>query len=243
MTMEAGDSRSVDELSAAYAAWRSSLLGQITDSVESKLLQDALGPLAGLRILDVGCGDGTFSTVLARAGADVTAVDRCWQMIDFARSRAAGDDTTIRFQAAEAKALPFPSNTFDVVTTIATLCFIHNVEAAVLEMGRVLNPGGRLIVGELGRFSSWAALRRIKGWCGSPIWRNARFQTPSGLRTLAHDAGLVNVSVKAGVFYPPITAVARLLGPFDRRIGAFTKLGAAFLVLVATKPERFWTRL
>jgi SAM-dependent methyltransferase len=124
-----------------------------------------------------------------------------------------------------------------VVVAITVLCFIPDPADSLREMVRVLKPGGRLIIGELGRSSSWAAVRRVKGWLGSPVWSRARFRSPSELRQLAIGAGLVDVSVMGAVFYPPIGLAARLLRPIDRRLGACTTTGAAFLVLAATKPQ------
>jgi 2-polyprenyl-3-methyl-5-hydroxy-6-metoxy-1,4-benzoquinol methylase len=65
----------LEGLPAAYAAWRESVLGQITDALEERLLMDRIGPAGGLRILDVGCGDGLLATRLASEGAQVTGLD------------------------------------------------------------------------------------------------------------------------------------------------------------------------
>lgn len=89
------------------------------------------------------------------------------------------------FEIARAEDLPFGAESFDVVVAITVLCFIENPAKALREMTRILKPGGRLIVGELGRYSSWAALRRIKGWFGSPVWRHAHFHSASDLRRFA----------------------------------------------------------
>jgi len=65
----------MDTLPAAYADWRRSTLGRITDKLEETLLLERIGPAQGLRILDVGCGDGVLATALASAGAQVTGLD------------------------------------------------------------------------------------------------------------------------------------------------------------------------
>jgi SAM-dependent methyltransferase len=109
---------------------------------------------------------------------------------------------------------------------------------AVAEIGRVLRPGGRVIIGELGRWSSWAALRRIRGWLGSPTWRDTRFWTSAGLRRLASGAGLSPGHVRGAVFYPPLGLVAAALASLDPVLGRGTTIGAAFLAMSATKPEQ-----
>jgi len=142
------------------------------------------------------------------------------------------------FEIGKAEALPFEDDTFDVVTAITVLCFVEDAAIALQEMKRVLKPDGRLIIGELGRYSIWAAIRRIKGWFGSTVWKNARFRSPAELKRLAAQAGLVETSVTGAAFYPPANFAARLLGRLDKRIGAWTTLGAAFLALAANKPRQ-----
>lgn len=212
-----------------------SVLGRFTDQLEQHLILERIGSPTGLRILDVGCGDGILTLELARRGAQATGVDASPRMVGAARERAnqAGYDVT--FGIAQAEALPFSPGTFDVVIAITVLCFIEDAAGTLREMSRVLDSGGRLVVGELGKWSSWAAIRRIKGWLGSPVWRHARFRSPAELRQLADKAGLVGGSVAGAIFYPPIGVAARLLGPFDGAIGIRTTMGAAFLVLAAAK--------
>lgn len=230
----------LEGLPAAYAAWRGSVLGQVTDALEHDLILELVGPAAGLHILDVGCGDGVLVLDLAARGAQATGVDASAQMIAAAQMRAQRIGRNASFELAKAEALPFAPHTFDVVVAVTVLCFIDDAAGAVREMTRVLKPGGRLIVGELGRYSSWAAVRRVKGWLDSPTWRRARFRSPSELRRLAADTGLVEVSLKGAIFYPPIGIAARLLAPLDRRIGAWTTTGAAFLALAATTPGEIY---
>jgi len=225
-------------LPAAYSSWRESALGRVTDSVEQDLILDLAGPVTGIRVLDVGCGDGVLAAAFARRGAQVTGIDASPEMIAAARSRAERHAKSMTFEIGQAEALPFEDNTFDVVVSITVLCFIEDAAIALREMKRILKPGGRLVIGELGRYSIWAAIRRIKGWFGSAVWKSARFRSPSELKRLATLAGLVETSVRGAVFYPPIGFAARLLGPIDRRIGACTTMGAAFLALSARKPRQ-----
>jgi ubiquinone biosynthesis O-methyltransferase len=226
-----------DALPAAYAAWRRSMLGRITDALEQDLILDLVGPPAGLRILDVGCGDGILALELSRQGAHAVGVDTSEGMIAAARKRAKLHGDNVYFDIAKAEALPFATDCFDVVVAVTVLCFVEDAAVALKEMARVLKPGGRLIVGELGRHSAWAALRRIKGWLGSPVWRHARFRSTTELKQRAREAGLIDVSVHGAIYYPPFGKAARLFAPLDRKISGCTTTGAAFLALVATKPR------
>lgn len=224
-------------LPEAYARWRRSTLGRITDVLEERLLVEQIGPAPGLRILDVGCGDGRLATTLAAAGAEVTGLDASLMMLAAARRRAEAAGVVLALVAGDAARLPFADRRFDRVVSVATLCFSEEPRLPIREMTRVLEPGGRLILGELGRWNAWAVVRRLKGWLGSAVWRAARFRSRAELLPLADDASLTDVSVTGAVFYPPLAPAARVLATVDHMIGSRTTIGAALLVLTATKPE------
>jgi len=226
----------LEDLPDAYADWRRSTLGRITDALEERLLLDRIGPARGLRILDVGCGDGVLSTRLAQAGARVTGIDASADMIAAARRRAKAAGVEIDLVEGDAGNLRFPGGHFDCVVSVATLCFVDNPSPTIREMVRVLKPGGRLILGELGRWNLWAAQRRVKGWLGSDLWRAVHFRSRADLLALATGAGLTNATVTGAVFYPPFGWAAKVMAPIDPWLGRWTTLGAAFLVLGATKP-------
>ena len=228
--------QSTDGLSESYARWRLSRLGQITDALERQLLFELLGSVAGKTLLDVGCGDGALASELTRCGAIVTGLDADLAMIAAARQRAKVEATRLWLIEGQAERLPFDDATFDRVLAVAVLCFVRDAERAVAEMARVLKPGGRVVIGELGRWSWWATHRRIRGWLGDPIWRAAKFRTATELRRLMDAAGLNVVEIRGAVHYPPFGVVARLLAPVDLWLGRRTTLGAAFLAVSATKP-------
>jgi ubiquinone biosynthesis O-methyltransferase len=229
------DNDALAELPAAYAAWRESRLGHVTDALELDFILDLTGPVRGLHVLDVGCGDGHLALALARAGAQVSGVDPDPRMLRLARCRFEEAGVTVNLAEAQAQALPFEDARFDVVVAVTVLCFVGRPEQAVAEMARVLRPGGRLMIGELGRFSTWAAWRRIRGWLGHATWRAARFRTAADLHRLAAGAGLDAQSVRGAVFYPPYGWTAAMLAPLDKWLGRRFIVGAAFLGLSATK--------
>lgn len=111
-------------------------------------------------------------------------------MVAAARERASTLGLTAAFVEEDARSLPFAVSTFNVVMAIAILCFVADVERAAQEMARVLRPGGRLVLGGLGRISHWAAKRRRSDWLGSQTGRNVRFRTGGELRSLAVAANL-----------------------------------------------------
>ena len=219
-----------------YAGWRATALGTITEAIEQRVVLDMMGGLVGMRLLDVGCGDGALICAAAARGARVAGVDADSAMLTAARLRLAQAGLEATLREGRVDGLPFPDASFDVVASVTVLCFVGDAECAVREMARVLRPGGRLVIGELGRWSTWAALRRVRGWLGSTTWRAARFRTLGELRTLVEQAGLSVTAIQAAVYYPPANLFARLLAPLDPWLGRLTRFGAAFIALGAVKP-------
>jgi ubiquinone/menaquinone biosynthesis C-methylase UbiE len=221
----------------SYARWRASEVGAITESLQHALMLRLIGDVANKRVLDVGCGDGKLAVELAqRGGGQVAAVDVSPAMIEAARERAKSLAVELDLQAASVQSLPFPDASFDIVVAFTILCFVQDAAPAFAEISRVLKPGGRLVIGELNRWSTWAAQRRARAWLGSAMWRQGHFRTPHELRDLARAAGLVPGNITGATYYPRSAFVARLVRRFDAPLGRLTTFGAAFIALSATKP-------
>jgi SAM-dependent methyltransferase len=103
-----------------------------------------LGPQAGERWLDVGCGPGAVAMRAARAGADVTGLDLAPGLIDTARRRAADEGLSIDYVVGDAEALPFDEAGFDVVSSSVGAIFAPVHSKVASELARVTRPGGRL---------------------------------------------------------------------------------------------------
>jgi SAM-dependent methyltransferase len=219
-----------------HVRWRASELGIITERIERRLILVLAGDVAGLRVLDIGCGDGELAVELGKRGARAVGTDASAEMIAAAKARAKPHNANITFQVATAEHLPFSAGQFDLVTAITVLCFVDDAAPVFHEIARVLRPGGRLIIGELGKWSTWAAERRLRAWLGSPLWRRGRFRTAGQLSHLAEWAGLVVENVRGAVYYPRWRVAARVMSPLDAVFGRLTTVGAAFLALSAAKP-------
>jgi len=103
---------------------------------------DWLALPAGLRWLDVGCGNGAFTEeLIAKAApAAVSAIDPSAGQLDFARTRAGV--ALAEFRQGDAQALPFGDDQFDVAVMALVIAFLPDPAKAVAEMARVVRPGG-----------------------------------------------------------------------------------------------------
>ncbi len=97
-------------------------------------------PHAGRRTLDVGCGEGRVGRELARAGHRVLGIDSSPTLAALARE-AGGYEEVV---CANAKALPWPEECCDLAIAFMSLHDMENPAAAIAEIARVLEPGGRL---------------------------------------------------------------------------------------------------
>jgi SAM-dependent methyltransferase len=219
-----------------YGAWFASPLGRRVWADEERALLKLLRPRAGWRVLDTGCGDGRLLLSLARQGLCVVGVDASAAMLHRARDRARAAGLPIRLVCADVGALPFHDEAFDAVAAVTVLCFVGDVPPVLREMARTVRRGGRLVIGELGRWSSWAAWRRIRGWRRGGPWDAAVFWSARGLRRIARAAGLVPRSARGAVFYLRSAWGARLFSPLDALLGAVTTVGAAFVAVAADTP-------
>lgn len=227
---------SADGLTGSYLHWRSSRLGLITDGLEQALLLELLGPVEDQMLLDIGCGDGALSAVLAQRGARVTGLDANAAMVAAARRRAESEAVPLMLLKGKGETLPFRRDAFDVVLAVESLCFIQDAAQAIAEMARVLKPGGRLVIGDLGRWSLWAMQRRIRGLLGNRVCRAATFRSAAELGSSIEAAGLEVTAVRGAAYYPPSALAARMLAPADGCLGRTTTFGAAFIVVAARKP-------
>jgi len=100
----------------------------------------AIRELAPGRVLEVGCGWGELAEWIERdTGAEVVAVDLSPRMVELARER--GVDARV----ADVQELPFADGEFDVVVAAWMLYHVPNIDLALMEIARVLRPGGRLV--------------------------------------------------------------------------------------------------
>jgi ubiquinone/menaquinone biosynthesis C-methylase UbiE len=164
----------------------------------------------GARVLELGCGAGTYVRLLAKRGHPVVGLD--YSLPSLGRALAADPGEAGRYVAGEAYALPFASGSFQGVVCIGVLQALSRPAEAVGEMLRVLGPSGRLLVETLNPWSPLAVTRRLQSrLSGRPL--HLRYGAPSIIEQALDAAGARTLG-RIGVLLPPrsLPAMADRLG-------------------------------
>jgi ubiquinone/menaquinone biosynthesis C-methylase UbiE len=193
-----------NDQAAAYNRWYATPLGQLVDRVEKEAISTLMPAVNGLQLLEVGCGSGNVSLVLARRGARVVGLDASGPMLVRAQDKTRQEGLAVTWIRGLASHLPFVDESFDGVMCILALDFMTDREMAIQEMVRVLIPGGFLSVAVLNRFSLWTFTRVIRAWFKPSLWRQVRFITSRELRRLlSGHPELADIRTRQAVYFPP----------------------------------------
>jgi len=138
-------------MNANQALWERGDFTRIAASMREsgEALVASLGITPGLKVLDLGCGDGTTALPAARRGADVLGVDIARNLVEAGNKRAQAEGlTNCRFQQGDATNLyELPDHGFDLVISIFGAMFAPKPFDVAREMVRVTRPGGRIVMG------------------------------------------------------------------------------------------------
>jgi 2-polyprenyl-6-hydroxyphenyl methylase/3-demethylubiquinone-9 3-methyltransferase len=164
-----------------------------------------LDSLAGLRILDIGCGGGILSEPLARLGASVTGADPSESNIAVARRHAEQSELAIDYRATAAETLAEAAEVFDVVLAMEVIEHVNDVGRFVDLTAALVKPGGLVFVATLNRTAKSFALaivgaEYILRWLPRGTHQWDKFVTPGELATALERSGL-HIVGEAGVVY------------------------------------------
>ncbi len=211
-----------------YEAWYATLRGAWIGEEEYRLLASLLAPNPSETLLDVGCGTGYFTRRFATDAADgnVVGADIDLNMLRFADGHSAHG---VGFVAADARQLPFRDNSFDLVVSIAALCFIREEQQALREMLRVARR--RVVLGLLNRHSLLYLDKGRRG--GRGAYRGARWHTPTEALRLFDGLPVRHAGLGTAIVMPGGKHWCRRLEPLLRRwlpgCGAFIAVSADVL--------------
>jgi 2-polyprenyl-6-hydroxyphenyl methylase/3-demethylubiquinone-9 3-methyltransferase len=182
-------------------------LAYIRDRVAEHFDRDPkrLDSLAGLRILDIGCGGGILSEPLARLGASVVGADPSASNIAVAQHHAAQAALTVDYRSTTAEALAEAGESFDVVLAMEVVEHVADVGLFVDLAGAIVKPGGLLFVATLNRTMKSFALaivgaEYILRWLPRGTHQWDKFVTPNELEIAIEQSGL-QITDETGVMY------------------------------------------
>ncbi len=132
---------------------------------------ERLDVVPGGRFLDVGCGSGQLALIAAKDGLAVTGVDIAGNLVERARTRAEAEGLKVRFEEADAEALPFEDASFDVVASLIGAMFAPRPDLVAGELLRVCGPGGTIAM------ANWTP----EGFVGQMFKTVSAFIAPSGM--------------------------------------------------------------
>ncbi len=157
------------------------------------------------RILDIGCGSGFISAAFAKTGWTVTCVDDSVPSLVKTRKRFAAAELDGRFEQSKFEKIPFSDKSFDVAVCINALEFSLNPARVLVEISRVLRPGGITIIAVFNRRSIWS-----HPFVAGKVRKD---ETPREIRSFLKKE-LLNLVKKAGFTVVKVKDIARYL-PLD----------------------------
>jgi len=134
-----------------YALWAQGYDEEMDNPVvlgEEARIEEAIGSVEGLRVLDVGCGTGRHAVRLAARGARVVGLDPTPEMLERARAKAAAAGVEVRLEAGTIEDLGEALGEFDLVLCCLVLSHVQDLTGAARRLSARLAPAGRLIVSD-----------------------------------------------------------------------------------------------
>jgi len=180
-----------DDIAEEYEEKRFSRGGRLIDRREKRAVLDAIGPVEGKGVLEIACGTGRFTVMLAQRGADTVGLDISGPMLQQGRGKAqrAGVAGNLEFMRGDAGRLPFPDDSFDSVLAMRFFHLADQPAAFLSEMRRVSRE--QVFFDTFNRFTT----RSIYNWTlpmGSRLysrWEVSRLLDRAGLHLVdaEHD--------------------------------------------------------
>jgi 2-polyprenyl-6-hydroxyphenyl methylase/3-demethylubiquinone-9 3-methyltransferase len=182
-------------------------IAYIRDAACRRFARDArrIDCLAGLRILDIGCGGGLLSEPLARLGAEVVGADPAQANIEVARRHAGEAGVSVDYRASTAEALADAQERFDLVLAMEVVEHVADVDLFIRRCAEMVKPGGLFIAATLNRTLKSFALaivgaEYILRWLPRGTHQWDKFLAPDELEETIERHGLA-VTDERGVIY------------------------------------------
>jgi 2-polyprenyl-6-hydroxyphenyl methylase / 3-demethylubiquinone-9 3-methyltransferase len=181
---------------------------------------NALAPLAGKNVIDIGCGGGVLSESMARKGAKVTGIDLSQKALKVADLHSLESGVEVHYQHISAEDMAAQeAGKFDVVTCMEMLEHVPDPASVVLAAATLVKPGGHVFFSTLNRNAkSWlfavVGAEYVLRMLPRGTHDYAKFITPAELSQYVREAGLVVDGLK-GLSYNPLTKIYSLNNDTD----------------------------
>nr|WP_303648699.1 methyltransferase domain-containing protein [Haloarchaeobius litoreus] len=171
------------EVAEEYEEKRFSGGGRLIDRREKRAVLEAIGPVDGKDVLEIACGTGRFTVMLAERGADIVGLDISAEMLQQGRKKAhaAGVADHLEFMRGDAARLPFPDDHFDAVMAMRFFHLADTPASFLAEMQRVSKD--QVFFDTFNRFST----RSIYNWA---LPMGSRLYSRGEVESLLDSAGL-----------------------------------------------------
>jgi ubiquinone/menaquinone biosynthesis C-methylase UbiE len=158
-----------------------------TLQIVGEMLAEAVDIRADERVLDVAAGNGNATLAAARRFAQVTSTDYVQSLLDKGRQRAEAEGLSVRFEVADAEALPYANASFDVALSTFGVMFAPDHASVARELLRVVRPGGRI---GMANWTPEGFIGRLFKIIGAHVAPPAGVRPPSLWGTEAHLVAL-----------------------------------------------------
>ncbi|KDE59240.1 SAM-dependent methyltransferase [Halostagnicola sp. A56] len=184
-----------DDVAEEYDDKRFSQGGELIDQREKEAVLEAIAPLEDKDVLEIACGTGRFTVMLAAHGANVVGLDISAAMLQHGRQKAKHADVAgeLDFLRGDAGRLPFPDDHFDTVVAMRFFHLADDPEGFLQEMRRVSRD--QIVFDTFNRFSS----RSIYNWA---LPMGSRLYSKSEVSVLLAKAGLTLEGVEDDFIVP-----------------------------------------
>ncbi|WP_322988901.1 bifunctional 2-polyprenyl-6-hydroxyphenol methylase/3-demethylubiquinol 3-O-methyltransferase UbiG [Hoeflea sp.] len=185
-------------------------LSYIRDQVAAHYGRDPKSdqPLAGLRVLDIGCGGGLLSEPMARMGAEVLGADASRTNVEVAAIHAAQTGVDVTYEAVTSEELAARGERFDIVLNMEVVEHVADVDLFLSSCAEMVKPGGLMFIATINRTMKAMALAIVGAeyvlrWLPRGTHQYEKLVQPEEIEAPLLASGL-SIIDRTGVFYSPL---------------------------------------
>ena len=189
-----------DPIAGDYDNWYDTEIGRVIDQVERDLAVQLFQP-SGSKMLEIGCGTGQYTTMLAKQGYQITAVDISEKMMALAREKIVNSGYQVKWLNADIIQIMDQLEQYHGILSMSAFEFIPNPEEILAGLFEHLEPKGCLVIGVIAGESAWSEFyRRKANTKPESVFAHVRFYTESEIRQWKVGGRL---EIGKALYFPP----------------------------------------